>query len=286
MFQGTVSGENRRHGGWLEPKYNYYSWALSSLMLREQYPKVELITDKMGKQLLVDCMKLPYSKVSVELDFLDQYPTDLWALGKIVSYAMQRSGFIHVDSDIFILERFSRKIERASLIAQNAEHNLEFYSRTIDELKQNNFHLPSFMESNIHGTRQASNAGIFGGNDNQLFKNLEHEVFTFIEQNQNRFSRLSNLGMLNPFLEQLMFQSLVTRDNKKVTYYLDGINPDDSEMVLFHLAPFRSKRYIHVYSRTLKNDANVVRNVELMLHHRYPKVYFRLNSLLRDWKIC
>jgi hypothetical protein len=48
----------RSDGGWLDRKYYYMSWALSCLLFRKLYDKVELVTDKAGEDLLVQ--KLDY----------------------------------------------------------------------------------------------------------------------------------------------------------------------------------------------------------------------------------
>jgi len=73
-------------GGWSDKKYNYMSWAFSCLQFKKYYSEVELITDKLGKELLIDKLELPYTSVKVELDQLNSYHSDLWALGKIVKY--------------------------------------------------------------------------------------------------------------------------------------------------------------------------------------------------------
>ena len=45
---------DRNNGGWLDKRYNYFSWALSCLTLRELYKEVELYTDEQGAELLIN----------------------------------------------------------------------------------------------------------------------------------------------------------------------------------------------------------------------------------------
>jgi hypothetical protein len=61
---------HRFNGGWLSWKYYYFAWALSCLRFREYYKEVELVTDNLGKKILVDGIGLPYTSVKVELDCL------------------------------------------------------------------------------------------------------------------------------------------------------------------------------------------------------------------------
>lgn len=71
--------------GWCSARYHLMSWALSCLQLHQFYEDLELITDRKGKELLIDQLKLPYKKVRVELDDLDlvQIP-GLWVMKKYI----------------------------------------------------------------------------------------------------------------------------------------------------------------------------------------------------------
>jgi len=53
--------------GWLSPKHHLISWCLSSNLLAKFYD-VELYTDKVGYDLLIEKLKLPYSKVHLVMD--------------------------------------------------------------------------------------------------------------------------------------------------------------------------------------------------------------------------
>ena len=80
---GKGMAGTRLNGGWPEKKFNYFSWALSCLQLRKYYDNVQLVTDDLGKELLIEKMQLPYSSVTTDLNQLDKYNANLWALGKI-----------------------------------------------------------------------------------------------------------------------------------------------------------------------------------------------------------
>lgn len=100
--------------GWLSCEYHWMSWALSCLQLKKFYSNIELITDSIGKKILIDTFNLPYSSVSTALEnSLDKYPAELWSLAKIFSYSIQKEQFIHVDGDVFLWQSLDDKFENA-----------------------------------------------------------------------------------------------------------------------------------------------------------------------------
>ena len=92
----------RFKGGWLSANFFFYSCLLSCLKFKQNYGEVTLYTDNLGKELLIDKLEIPYSKVNLELNELQDYPAELWALGKVFTYSLQEKPFIHADTDVFI----------------------------------------------------------------------------------------------------------------------------------------------------------------------------------------
>tara|TARA_B110000908_G_scaffold172725_1_gene242401 strand:- start:7974 stop:8471 length:498 start_codon:yes stop_codon:yes gene_type:complete len=129
--------------GWYAPEYHLMSWALSCLQLRKFYDNVVLYTDEKGYELLINYLKLPYTKVIVNLDELNKDDSDLWALSKIHTYSKQDEPFLHVDGDVFIWEAFNKDIMKANLIAQNKEiGTAHFYESMFDSIEQELIYLP------------------------------------------------------------------------------------------------------------------------------------------------
>jgi hypothetical protein len=57
-------------GGFLAPEIHYMSWAFSCLQLSKFYENVELHTNQQGKEILIDVLELPYSKVHLSLEIM------------------------------------------------------------------------------------------------------------------------------------------------------------------------------------------------------------------------
>ena len=92
--------------GWLSCEYHWMSWALSCLQAKSVFGSINLVTDKAGKEILVDLLQLPYTNVSTALQTtLDDYHPGLWALAKIYTYSIQTDPFLHLDGDVFLWQK-------------------------------------------------------------------------------------------------------------------------------------------------------------------------------------
>jgi len=103
------------------------SWILSCNQLRKYYDEVELYTDSLGYSILIEKLKLPYTKVHIILDELNNYDDNLWALAKIKSYSLMNEPFLHIDGDVFIFEPFNKNLMKTSIITQNIETTSDYY---------------------------------------------------------------------------------------------------------------------------------------------------------------
>src|SRR5689334_17471879 len=110
LHSNTVLVDARFNGGWPHRLVNYYSWAFSCLQLCKFYKEVELVTDDWGKELLVNKLGLPYTKVSLALNEIDGFDQGLWVLGKICAYRCQEEPFLHIDHDVFLWKELDRNL--------------------------------------------------------------------------------------------------------------------------------------------------------------------------------
>src|SRR5882672_5621390 len=112
----------RNAGGWNSEKYLSMSWALSCLKFRQFYPQVELFTDNEGEDWLINKLRLPFTHVDKSLNTFNDYPSDLWALAKLKTYALQNTPFLHADGDVYIWKAFNPDFIRNELFTQNIEY--------------------------------------------------------------------------------------------------------------------------------------------------------------------
>ncbi|WP_298513607.1 DUF6734 family protein [uncultured Kordia sp.] len=270
-------------GGWLMPKYYYYSWAYSCLRFREYYDEVELVTDKNGYHLLIEKLNLPYTNVRVVLDDLNEYSGKLWAIGKLHTYKLQEKPFIHADGDVFVWKRFEDELLSAPLISQNEELNFVQYQRGIEQLKTYFQHIPEIILEDIEQYEDtiAANAGIFGGNDVALFHEFVDIAFEFLDKNKGVVDHPEiHSSAFAIIYEQYLFSCLARKKNVEVQYLLKGEETDYNYMSAIQ-NKHKNVKYAHIIDIRKKLYSHVL-ELEQMFRNEYPEFYFQINRRLRS----
>lgn len=266
--------------GWSSPIYHYASWILSCNQLRKYYDDVILVTDKVGYDILINRLHLPYSDVIVCLDELSKYNSDMWALAKIKAYDTLDEPFIHVDGDVYIWDKFDRCLGNHDLIVQNIETTSDYYRSMWNEIRPSIDILPEIMEKYDQGTSQkAYNMGIFGGNDISFIKSYCKQAVDFVNQNLEQVNKLKGINF-NIFFEQVLLHELCTRYGKDVATY---INEDIGDNEYQGFADFdnvpEDKTYLHLLG-FYKRTPTVYNKMLAYVIKYYPQYMVYLEKLL------
>ncbi len=278
LFQELGGKKLHQYSGrWLHWRYHLMSWALSCLKLREFYPEVCLVTDKIGKELLIDQMQLPYTEVQVRLDEINSYDPNLWALGKIYTYRIQKEPFLHVDADVFTWKKFDEDLLKAPLIAQSEEQDFDsFYLPILEDIYQHCSSVPSILRTYCPPAGKSvngANAGIFGGQNLDFFQDYTQRIFAFIDSNQKELKQVK-VTMINAVLEQVLFYYLARDKGIPISYYLPELLQPFEEVVRFNLLPNVS-HYIHAIG-DFKQKEWICGEIELRLRFEFPEYYSKL----------
>jgi hypothetical protein len=270
------------NGGWPARKYNYFSWALSCLQLCRYYSNVELVTDDLGKFILIDKLKLPYTRVNTDLNRINNYNAGLWALGKIYAYSLQESPFLHVDSDIFIWNAFDDRIINAPLTAQNKENQSLDYTQTFNEICRRFPYVPDYLKE-LEGRQYVfcSNAGILGGTDIGFFKTYTNEIFRFINENSDCIEENiagMNTAYINVIYEQVIFSQFAQKSNKEITFLFPDHIDIPKYIGFFHEAD-RNAGFVHCLG-AYKQNRHVYRTLEMKMKTLYPDYYQLILELI------
>ncbi|WP_340077569.1 DUF6734 family protein [Leptobacterium sp. I13] len=259
--------------GWVSSKYNLISWVLSANQLKKYYSKVELYTDALGAEILIDKLKLPYSKVHIVLDDLSCYHNELWAISKIKTYSLQEAPFLHVDGDVFIWDKFPETLIQAPIIAQNLEKTTSYYQLMWKGIKDNLLYIPVELESfNNTNSGYACNMGIVGGTDVTFFKTYANKAIRFVDNNKKSWDRISKSNF-NIFFEQLLFYEMTKSNDKKVHFLFDEV-PSDNEYIGFgdfDKVP-EQRTYLHLLGG-YKRDSYTYKAMEDYVITHYPEYY-------------
>lgn len=246
--------QGKAFAGWRQTDFHFMSWTLSCLTLRKFYENVELVTDEMGYHCLIEKLKLPYSSVRVELDCLDAYPPNLWAIGKIYTYGIQNEPFIHVDGDVYIWNKFSAEFESSELLAQNKDIINGHYIAGYRRFNELGFSFPEILNLSPDeiGSLQGSNADIFGGNNFDFFRDFSKKSFEFIDKNIDLTYSLSDTEStwFALIYEQLLFSLLAKKHEVDVNYLFS-----EDEFNAIDVSSFSNKyelKYVHLLGNTKK----------------------------------
>ncbi|WP_299215529.1 DUF6734 family protein [uncultured Dokdonia sp.] len=282
FWTGKIKHISENNFGWASSKYNLISWILSINQLRKYYENVELYTDELGAEILIDTLKLPYSKVHIVLNELDSYHKDLWAISKIKTYALQKEPFLHVDGDVYIWDAFPEDLMKADLITQNLERTTAYYRKMWSGIEPNLSYIPEeFNTFNSTKNGFACNMGIVGGVDLEFYNTYTEAAFKFVDKNSDAWDTINN-NNFNVFFEQLLYYELAKKQNKKIDYLFTDI-PDDNKYIGFgDFDKVPNKRtYLHLLGN-YKKDKPTYKAMEDYVLKFYPEYYKRVLDIFNE----
>lgn len=272
-------------GGFLCPEIHWMAWAFSCLQLRKFYPDVELHTNQAGKEILIDTLKLPYTKVhlSLENDFMNNLHPKMWAYSKIHTYSIQKEPFLHVDGDVFIWEAFDEQLLKSPLIAQNIEDDLDIYHKSLQVINRYADYKPDWLTfSQDHP--KAYNAGILGGSDLSFIKEYTDLAFQFYEGNKNCLDTLSTEDRnINTIVEQYWLYVLSEKRKEDVSFFTNQIvckAEDFRSFVEIEKIPFESQ-YLHTLG-FFKKSQYVNDFISFVLKVEYPECWNTVVSSIKQ----
>ncbi|TRX00372.1 DUF6734 family protein [Flavobacterium gawalongense] len=285
MWTGNEPDMLHTNFGWLSPEYNLMSWALSCLQLKQFYPEVVLYCDSVSAKILIDALQLPYSDVVCNLDVLNSYNPQLWALPKIHSYSQQEKPFLHVDGDVFVWEKFDDNLLQSSLIAQN-EDQISDFEITMRSLETAFTYFPKeiIKERKAKNPIRTYNAGIYGGSDISFFQEYSRKAFEFVDKNTHNFSK-TNIAEFNVIFEQYLFYCLAKDKGQPVNVLFSQLFRDNQYKGFgdFDKVPFE-KKYLHLFSDYKKSEL-MCKQLANRLRQDYPIYYYRIIELFRKNEI-
>jgi hypothetical protein len=264
--------------GWLSPEYHWMSWILSFKSLQKYYPQIELYTNQAGKEVLIDKLKLPYSKVHLVFDDID-IPESSWVYYKVYTYSLQNEPFIHIDGDVYISKAFPSTFSEHAIVSQNRELNFEFYQETLEIIKEKGFPLPTILNDKLPSTTY--NAGIFGGNNLPLFKEYTEIVLRYIESNHKILKEIdnSNCAML---LEQGIFSILIEKYKLEVDCAFEESFDDFLYPGLGNLHEASVEKWYFHFMGLTKRNRFYLKLLASKLKNEFPDEYYSMLRLCQE----
>ena len=280
-FWSGIQTDFTNNFGWNSYKYNWLSWILSCHQLVKYHKEVELYTDRFGYEILITKLQLPYTKVHIVLDDLNNYNKDLWAISKIKTFQMQDKPFLHVDGDVFVWESLTDKFKNSNLVTQNLEITTEYYGKMWNDIFPNLKFIPSEMTNYINKTSHfACNMGIIGGNDLNFFKEYTKTSIDFVDKNIDSWSCINGFNF-NIFFEQVLFYEYAKIKKKKVDFLFEEVSQDNAYTGFGDFQKVPNKSYLHLLG-IYKKNASVCKAMEVYVMKYYSESYSKITKLINE----
>jgi len=272
-------------GGYLSPEVYWLSMAYSCLLLRKYNTsnKIVLYANRSIIDILVGKFNLPYDEF-VDLEDLGQLAEWFYCWPKLVTYSLQKSPFIHVDTDVFISAPLGKKFHNAELIAQHEEKDSVFYRVVYDNAIADKIILPAFLEECYEDRFIKSyNAGLFGGKDLDFIKEYINEILKFTHNNQCQLKNSQKKFLYNVLMEQWFFYALSRQKNKNVKTYYDSVITNfkmpgipTPERIIYD----SDMKYVHIME--YKDNIRCNKYIVYRMATEFPDYYKRITNACRN----
>lgn len=257
--------------------------ALSLEYSKKQFKAVELYTNTAGKELIQDKFQLPFDKVHVTHNSLEDFlHQDLWAYAKILTYSLQDSPFIHIDNDVILFDKVPVEKLEADLLFQNKEFLSEHggYNALVEKLRG----VPKVNEEILKLSKNlkfAYNCGVVGANNLDFIREwyLHAHNYLFSPSNKGFWDSLLDKHSQNHLFEQLFCSILVKHNDLEggTKLLLDGENI----LEVYSQAKSESGfRMTHLWGKE-KRDSSTMSRLKARLFKEFPeymgKIYGEVN---------
>jgi hypothetical protein len=268
----------RINGGFKNKYYFLLSSVLSYHSFKEAMPNsvFELVTDDLGKTLLVDELGLEYDDVNLKLNDV-KADSDVWSIGKLYAF-QQRKPFLHVDFDAYLFKPLTEKFLTAKIVAANDESNYTIYNNIIAQLKSgvkvyDNVYKQAFHDFNQKQSVNSINMGVFGGTDIRTINEYAEKSLKMYDLNKKWLSK-SNRSGLTCFVEQIYLRYYLQEKGIKPTFLLEGNWNNAKE----HNEDAAEKGFTHLVSESKRNK-EILNLLENRVKKDYPVYYEKLQKV-------
>lgn len=270
-------GGDRLGFGFSSQYYFYLCCILSFKTWHTQGKKMVLVTDTMGKEMLVDFLGLPYDEVNLSLDNFREN-THVWGAAKVMAYGQQTEPFLHVDLDTFVTKKLPEYVWESRLLAQSNEYQHHYHSNYYSPIKDKLIYKDSIIER-LDGDHDNTlcrpvNMGVFGGTDLAFIKKYSALSLEFFNMNSKTIGQMNGF-MFSIIMEQAYLGDMAQVHDKKIDFLLReswGVGTKEFQKSAHEIG------YTHLIGHSKKNPL-LCHLMESKVRDKYPEYYQRIKSL-------
>jgi len=180
--------------------------AVSNFLAQKCGYKTTLFVDKKS---YIFFEKIKYdSLIILEEEITENFPSQIWSLGKLLAMSKMKEPFIHIDFDILILKPFEKSLIKKEFLCLHAEKWLIFNTKiVIDIYKKLNMNIPNPI---------SLNCAVVGGNTYKIISEIATILINYALENKNilkniynKLSEENKYWMLPVIFEQVLFTNLI-----------------------------------------------------------------------------
>lgn len=281
---------------WFDEATHLMSWVISLQTTRRFFQTTALYTDDRGADLLVNKLGLRFSEVHTELNRLSNADSRWWTLGKLYTYYLQDTPFMHLDADVYFWKDLPPALRSSDFFTQNPE---EF------EFGHTTWYRPEIISKAVADTRgwlpeewtwfvnqkkaEALCCGIVGGNRTDFIRHYAAQTMRIMQHNSNRkaWSYLEqklgfNLVDMNVAGEQYSLRAFLEYHSTKQDspYYGMKVNhlfPSFENAIV----PENAERvgYTHLLGG-VKRSPEMAASIRQRMKEDYPEYYEKVMSIV------
>jgi hypothetical protein len=267
-------------------KHHLLSWVLSVMTGSRHFRRTQLITDTPGARLLVDHLAIPFTEIRTDLDAFAAYDPAWFVLGKLASYRVLATPFVHLDSDVYLWDALPQRLRDADVLAQSYEpfrlgdplyrpECIEF------RLRSAGVQLPTPLDRHLPsgGVFTALNCGIVGGNRLDFLAEYAGSAVRLIENCAGRCVEWGGLSAVHRsiFIEQYFLSACLEHANAGHTPPGGPIGVAvlfPSTLDAYRMESSSLARYTHLLGVS-KRRADLSSRLETLVKSQYPALYGR-----------
>lgn len=275
----------RPGGGWPTLAHYLMSCVLSVETARSHFDGTRLVTDAVGKEMLVDGVELRFDDVRLELSEIEEYDPGWWVLGKVQAFRTQDEPFVHIDNDVFLWNGLPERLTNADVLAQNPEHftdESDYYQLAeLEAVRRYPYGwLPKEVEwcRSLYGVHQRSlNTGIYGGHRVDFIQYCAELLFEMLDHRGNRDAiakiddKVKVAGLLEMFLPAACIEYHTARRHSPFMTVRAATLFGSAEQAY---TDGEAGYYTHLIGQS-KSSPTYARKLETRVRSRYPRYYER-----------
>lgn len=267
---------------WTAAKYRCYSYALSCMQLVKFHPDVTLITDKRGKELLIDTFNLPYRDVLVVLDdILNELPAVSEGLAKVFSWTVPQDQFFFVDETVYLWKSLDLVNLNLDVFAFDEDKNNDEVLRGLFKLQDLCEYLPVHLLS--EGKQKISMSTRITGGNPRLFSGYYSFVKEFLHDPllKDRDLNILTDGAVDPLFLNYFFAGFCQQISVRV-HTLHNVAVDDRQFTPFKVFEPLGPHSLSYIPNGLKSDFNTQCNLSFIVETLYPDVHKRITNYFNE----